>query len=368
MDVTTCDTDGKAWDFSKMDLRRRAYKVIIAENPRVLIGSVMCRDFSIMMNINWPRMSMHERERRLREARSHLEFVVSLYRLQHRRGHFYIHEHPQAASSWKEPCILDLETATGGFKLTIDQCQYGLKSLNDDGEVLPARKATTFLTKCPGMAKTLNRRCQGDYKCERHTQLEGKSRRREVQTYPEELCRAFVKGILIQKEMDAQGLGLLMKNDCEGFLGQLGLATFQEANGQGGGKHHVWRIPKEEDGNEHLKQEVAWDDVSGVDLDPQKVTQARKDEVEFYRKMGVYVKVPVSECYEVTGKQPASVRWIDHNKGDKERPNYRSRFVGQDYRDGKGEEMCSATPPLGGTTYGNIACSYKRRRETTIDC
>lgn len=41
-----------------------------------------------------------------------------------------------------------------------------------------------------------------------------------------------------------------------------------------------------------------------------------------------------------------SVRCIDHNKGDKGRLIYRSRLVGQDYGDGKCEEMLAATLPL----------------------
>ena len=53
------------------------------------------------------------------------------------------------------------EEPAGGFEITIDQCQYGLTSVNDQGETLPARKAITFLTNCPAMLTTINRRCRG---------------------------------------------------------------------------------------------------------------------------------------------------------------------------------------------------------------
>lgn len=171
--LTTYDRDGRPWGLSKHEMRRRAYKRVVDKDPELLIGSVMCRDFSSIMNINWPRMSPAERERRLAEARIHLNFVCSLYRLQHRRGTYYLHEHPQSASSWNEKCILDVEQAPGGIRLTVDQCQYGLHSWDKDGRWLPARKATTYLTNCAAMATTLNRWRTGEHRCREHVQLEG---------------------------------------------------------------------------------------------------------------------------------------------------------------------------------------------------
>ena len=48
-------------------------------------------------------------------------------------------------------------------------------------------------------------------------------------------------------------------------------------------------------------------------------------------KMAVYEKRSIEECTRKTGKRPIPVRWIDINKGDKERPVYRSRLVAKDY-------------------------------------
>lgn len=63
MDITTCDTDGRPWDFSQAEMRRRARARLVKEDPVVLICSVMCTNFSTLMNLNWPRMSIQERER-----------------------------------------------------------------------------------------------------------------------------------------------------------------------------------------------------------------------------------------------------------------------------------------------------------------
>ena len=74
-------------------------------------------------------------------------------------------------------------------------------------------------------------------------------------------------------------------------------------------------------------EDWAWDDVSGRRLNPEKVREARKEEIEEYHKHEVYVKVPIEECRKETGKAPIQVRWIDVNKGDTLNPEYRSRLV-----------------------------------------
>ena len=57
----------------------------------------------------------------------------------------------------------------------------------------------------------------------------------------------------------------------------------------------------------------AIDDVSGARLIPEQVAAASKDEINYFKERGVYEKVPVSECWEKTGKGPIAVRWVDIN-------------------------------------------------------
>ena len=70
-----------------------------------------------------------------------------------------------------------------------------------------------------------------------------------------------------------------------------------------------------------VELEIAWDDVSGVALNPKEVRRARMEEIKFVRDMDLYDKVPKDECYVKTGKAPTSVRWIDICKGDAANPN-----------------------------------------------
>ena len=62
-------------------------------------------------------------------------------------------------------------------------------------------------------------------------------------------------------------------------------------------------------------------------------------------KIRIYTKVPWDESLRVTGKKPIKVKFVDVNKGDGENPNYRSRLVAQEFRDGT-PSLFAATPPL----------------------
>ena len=81
-------------------------------------------------------------------------------------------------------------------------------------------------------------------------------------------------------------------------------------------------------------------------MDPKEVYKARKEEVKFIRDMKLYDKVPISECWEKTGKAPIGTKWLDINKGDVAKPNYRSRCVAKEIAYDKQDGLFAATPPL----------------------
>ena len=99
----------------------------------------------------------------------------------------------------------------------------------------------------------------------------------------------------------------------------------------------------EEEDNKWLEE--ASDDVSGAKLKPEEVRKARQEEAECIQKMNLYRKVPTAECHRCTGKAPLMVRMLDINKGDEEKPNYRSRLVAREINTHKREDLFAATPP-----------------------
>eukprot|EP00971_Amphidinium_carterae_P166955 3308758-Amphidinium_carterae.1 len=75
-----------------------------------------------------------------------------------------------------------------------------------------------------------------------------------------------------------------------------------------------------------VEQEEYVDDVYGTLLEPELVRKARQLELDWIKSREVYTRVPLSECLENIGKKPLSMTWVDTDKGDATRPNYRSRL------------------------------------------
>ena len=93
-------------------------------------------------------------------------------------------------------------------------------------------------------------------------------------------------------------------------------------------------------------EQLFYDDLSGEALDGQLVKLARAEEMTEFDKHTVYTKVPLKECWDVTGKAPIGVRWVDVNKGDKVHPEIRSRLVAKEINRHRRDDLFAATPPI----------------------
>ena len=70
-DITTYDVDGRMSAFNEVEMRNRAIRKILSDEPLLLIGSTMCTAFSVMNTLNYVRMSKGEVERRKAYGRKH---------------------------------------------------------------------------------------------------------------------------------------------------------------------------------------------------------------------------------------------------------------------------------------------------------
>ena len=77
LDLTTTDCDGRRWNFNELEMRNRAVRRVIEDQPLFLIGSPMCIVFSAMNRINHSKMRPEEVEARMACGRAHLEFAPS---------------------------------------------------------------------------------------------------------------------------------------------------------------------------------------------------------------------------------------------------------------------------------------------------
>lgn len=178
LDITTTDHDGRKRDSNDTEMRNRAVRKLFKDEPLLLIGSPMCFAFSRMNNANYPKMCPEEYNRRMEYGRKHLEFCAKLYAMHWRAGRYLLHEHPEGASSWQEPCIIKLLNKEAVNRENGDQCVYGLKSRDKNREG-PARKGIGFMTNSVCIAQKLNKRRpdrQG-HEVHRHVTLEGSHKR-----------------------------------------------------------------------------------------------------------------------------------------------------------------------------------------------
>ena len=70
-----------------------------------------------------------------------MRFCTRLYEEQLQAGMYSIHEHPDGASPWQMPEVLQLMMKEGVECETIDMCHYGMKA-DEAGVVGPVRKRT----------------------------------------------------------------------------------------------------------------------------------------------------------------------------------------------------------------------------------
>ena len=312
-DIEINDEDGKPWDFDLPSQRAKCLQQIQEQKPEFLIGSPMCTAFSILQGLNKWRMSPDKWNSLIEKGLRHMRFAVKLYRLQDEGGRFFLHEHPNSATSWKMPEVLKLMNDLQLEKTTAHMCRYGMKSADESGGGR-VKKPTGFLTNSSFLRDQLGKRCMGGH---HHIQLLG-GRARACQVYPDKLCRAILVGI----RNELVNTGKIKANSMD-------MLNVSQEN-----------LDPEEYFDEYV------DDVSGQPLVRELVQSARKEEMVEFEQHGVYTKVPISECIRVTGKRPIGSKWIDINKGDVSNPNYRSRLVAKEIKRGPSDDMFAATPPL----------------------
>jgi len=343
------DVDGRSWNFLLESDRRRARRIIQTERPFLVIGSPPCTAFSIMNAINFARMPADEVRRRMTEARILFDFAMEVYEMQLRAGRHFLHEHPQSASSWKEPRVQRLLNDPRVSTTVGHLCQYGMKTRGDDGEWKPARKATRFMSTSSAVLRRLGRKCD---KLHVHQHLTG-GRASAAAIYPPELCRAILRGIEDQRRLEGKAIPehveKLVDSGCAIYNLQEDTVKieidpemeYEELEHEDAGMSQ-WG----QQGVEYATGEHFYDNISGEPLPPELVRKARQEEIDFMMDWQVWEEVPIDWCKKMTGKGPLGGRWVDVNKGDSKAPMVRCRYVAKEIAFKKSDDFFAAMPPL----------------------
>ena len=142
-----------------------------------------------------------------------------------------------------------------------------------------------MMSNMPAVQVTLSTRCNGQH---RHIRLEGGTRTKQAQKYPNKLCEAIVEAIKLQKRWDSKGVKLLGVLEAHGSKDEVQeklrvkMLGVSERHGPKGEISEELKVPDEEEDhkmNEYF-EDLAWDDMSGKYSEAKEVKKARADEID----------------------------------------------------------------------------------------
>ena len=122
-----------------------------------------------------------------------VELAAKIALFQYTHNRFFIVENPWLSKLWYLPCWQVILKLAGVFTSYVDQCAYGLVTIDNE----PTKKPTAFVANHVALLQYLHGTCTKDHT---HTLLagnsQGVSRCKYAQAWPPMLCVAIVKGIV----------------------------------------------------------------------------------------------------------------------------------------------------------------------------
>ncbi len=79
---------------------KKAERLVKEKRSYLLIGSPMCNAFSQLQTLNFKNMDEGRVGEIIDKATVHSEFCIKLYNIQADMGLYFLHEHPEGATSW----------------------------------------------------------------------------------------------------------------------------------------------------------------------------------------------------------------------------------------------------------------------------
>ncbi|CAK0843605.1 unnamed protein product [Prorocentrum cordatum] len=301
------------WGLTDRQQQRQCRELIEHVEVYFFLGSPRCAPFSMLKYLN-------EDTEKQREAyaigHEHLRFAMELYTLQ------------------DLDIVKDVMALPGVEVGRGDQCVLGLVVADAHGDRL-AKKPTGWMSNNKEVFDEVCKRCPNDTGIgSRHEHSTFVGRNMCVaERYPVKLLRAVLRGL--RRHLSNKKVLTLSALDAGPNVDDEGI-SLKDFVGK-------WR--------DTLRTEF-YDDLTGLPLDPTRVKAARRLEMDFMAQLGVWVYAREEDCQRELGRRPLSVRWVDIDKGDTDRPDYRSRLVVQETKAQStiaGDDIgavFAATPPL----------------------
>ena len=208
-----------------------------------------------------------------------------------------------------------------------DFCMLGMQTKDKEGKLGAARKRTAVMTNSPAISALLREaQCRAEHS---HTQLLG-GRAGPCQVYTKDFCRLVCEGV--KREKDNLKWRSHMQDIFDITRPLNKLLSVQQ-------KLESLTTPPEEC---QLYQDATFfDDVTGTELDKGEAIKARREEMQFFKKLCVYTKAQKEAHMKII-----STKLLDINKGDATTMKLRARLVAREIAKDKREDLFAATPPL----------------------
>jgi hypothetical protein len=253
----------------------------------------------------------------------------------------------------------------GVYVARSDQCSFGLSvtaKVPGKGVVTgPVQKATGWVSNIRELVVSFDkRRCCGGHQ---HIQLLGLGKVTSgTERYPPSLVRFILRHVSnrlrrdrgiplnalergVGTHIDEEPVGVAFDEVCDAAAEADSTMNISEGKVVAGTS-----LPS---GVVYFNLESTYiDRYSGLHLKPDKVREARNEEIQFAIKLDAWDVKPRRECIERTGTNPFRSMWIDCNKGDDDQADFRSRWVVQEAKrvstiaHDDHAAVSSSTPPL----------------------
>lgn len=179
------------WDLSHAGQRRKMWKRLKEEDPLLIILCPPCTAFTIVQHLNYPKMTFEEACWLLCLGVEHLELAMAIARWQHRRGKYFLFEHPAYALSWEEDVVEEVKRLEGVEEVRLDMCMFGM---NVSGKGLN-KKPTKLLCNSEEIARRMSKVC--DHSHFHVPTMCGLPKK--AQKYPEAFCKEVIQGLKRQR-------------------------------------------------------------------------------------------------------------------------------------------------------------------------
>ncbi|CAE7515888.1 unnamed protein product [Symbiodinium natans] len=321
----------------------RFFEKLEQVKPKLLVGKLPTGPFqSVQRAFDMTnKIGVETRRGNLRKARSQLGLCFEAFEAQKEAGNYFLYECPRGTKSWEH----ELAQRMGSYLVEGPMCKW---KVDESGKMIAGqsgKKRTRWITNSATVATALEKLCKGNAKVWNRTLSFKEGIVTAKAEYPPKLERALLAGVRAQLVLDGE-----MKE-----VGHVGGPDPHEEPPLEEYLHDT--LPKA--GQLHVSEPVI-DANTGAQLDARKVAEARASELAWVKKQGVYEKVEESVCWDETGRPPITLKWVDRNKGDDVRENYRSRLVVREVKS-QGQAalipdyaLFSSMPPLEGL---KILCS-----------